>query len=616
MLARQAKERAGGTLGEHLVLAGSIDDETLTAFYATRLRVPRVSDRELAAVTPAALRKIPRDMAVEFRILPVAADGEQNLTVAMSDPSDRHAVEEVAFFTGCYVVRAVASQAQIARGLAHYYGVVTPLAQPPEPPEPPEVPEAVAKPPAAAEPAPVAPHDEAPTAPHRPRAQLVVMETDEERDRQLAPRSGELTAQPPPREPERLPAVVVDDLDDEAEEPILLEQPVRGGGDGGGSGEQVVELDQPRRRRRTSRQTEPGIGRLGTVDSRREARQDTDVSSSPPWGGEISQEEATVSRSEKRQSKSNRSSSGASKGGPKGATGSTGATGGGTPGGTNDAPAPAAAKTPAAPARSKTPSVDDGWDVDDGWGPPGTTIPPAFLGAAPKALEDSPSSGRIPLAVGDEGTGEVLQAENAAAEPSAPTATPEENTAPHQAAASLPAPVAMPATPEPIDPAELARQLELSSTRLLETVRKLERAPGRDEVIDSLLDHLGGLCQRRAFLAIKAGTLHPFRQQGASRPGVGTATLALGQPSTLSQVATTRLPYHGALSPEAADFIAAALGAGPEADVVAIPILLRDRAIALLYGDGISGRVFDEHQMVLGRAAGQALERILMSAKS
>ena len=39
--------------------------------------------------------------------MPVSLDGENNLTVAMSDPSDRHAVDEIAFFTGAYVVRAV-----------------------------------------------------------------------------------------------------------------------------------------------------------------------------------------------------------------------------------------------------------------------------------------------------------------------------------------------------------------------------------------------------------------------------------------------------------------------------------------------------------------------------
>ena len=54
---------------------------------------------------------------------------DNNLTVAMSDPSDRHAVDEIAFFTGTYVVRAVATQMQIAWCLAHYYGHVTTLGQ-------------------------------------------------------------------------------------------------------------------------------------------------------------------------------------------------------------------------------------------------------------------------------------------------------------------------------------------------------------------------------------------------------------------------------------------------------------------------------------------------------
>ena len=59
----------------------------------------------------------------------MSLDGDNNLTIAMSDPSDRHAVDEIAFFPGAYVVRAVATQMQIAWCLAHYYGHVTALGQ-------------------------------------------------------------------------------------------------------------------------------------------------------------------------------------------------------------------------------------------------------------------------------------------------------------------------------------------------------------------------------------------------------------------------------------------------------------------------------------------------------
>gem|GEM_PF-2003563 len=127
--ARARVEELGGTLGEQLVAGGAITDDALTEFYRTRLLVPQVNPNMLARLTPKVVATMPGDMAIELRAIPVSLDGDNNLTVAMSDPSDRHAVDEIAFFTGAYVVRAVATQMQIAWCLAHYYGHVTPLGQ-------------------------------------------------------------------------------------------------------------------------------------------------------------------------------------------------------------------------------------------------------------------------------------------------------------------------------------------------------------------------------------------------------------------------------------------------------------------------------------------------------
>jgi hypothetical protein len=641
--ARSTRDQVGGTVGEHLVLAGVVDEETLAGFYAAKLRVPRVSETDLAAIPKEVLRKIPPDMAAEFRILPLGHDGEQNLTLAMSDPGDTHAVDEVTFFTGCYVVRAVATQSQMAWGLGRYYQITTPLTGGGTAPKP--------------------SRRGFPRAASADRPQMVSLDFVDDEDtgppstslrrmrdgnsRELPPRSGELQAQESPVKTvvDRLPAVVVDDDDDmddglgdelgdelgelpvEITEPVdpvvLLDRPRNPGGKatalvvdeeepitvperGPGSEvaepegnwhhgsddgiDDVVELSQVKRtRRRTSRQTQPGLGQLGAVDSRAEERQDTE--GLPGLRGARPGDDYSVSRS-----KSGRSSAKHT-----------------TP---VDKAKPAAAKQP---ERAKRPSVDDGWDVDDGWGPPGTTIPPQFIGAVPSALEAEGTSGSIPLPVGDEPTGEELAAENAAA--AAPVATPEADTArvnAGQAVASSP-PLTAPAvisTPEPVDPIQLAQELERSSNRLLETVRKLERSGNRDAVIDVLLDHLGIVCQRRAFFAIKGGRVVPFRQQGAARPGVGTGELSLEEPSTFGQVAASRLPYHGSVSPAASQFVAKGLGGAPRGETVVVPVLLRGRAVALVYGDGIQGRVFDEHLMVLGRAAGQALERIVKSSKS
>jgi hypothetical protein len=125
--ARAVAAQVGGTLGEHLVAAGLVSDEALTEFYRSRLLVPQVNPNSLARLSAEVIAAIPADMAVEFRVVPVALDREGNLTLAMSDPSSRHAVDEIGFFTGRYVVRAVATQLQIAWCLAHYYGHITDL---------------------------------------------------------------------------------------------------------------------------------------------------------------------------------------------------------------------------------------------------------------------------------------------------------------------------------------------------------------------------------------------------------------------------------------------------------------------------------------------------------
>jgi hypothetical protein len=127
--ARRARSESGGTLAEHLVLSGAVADETLTQFYRERLLVPRISDSKLGSLADDVVAQITADMAAEHRVIPVALDRDGNMTVAMSDPSDTHAVDELGFFTSHYVVRAVASQRQIAWALARYYDVMTPMAE-------------------------------------------------------------------------------------------------------------------------------------------------------------------------------------------------------------------------------------------------------------------------------------------------------------------------------------------------------------------------------------------------------------------------------------------------------------------------------------------------------
>jgi hypothetical protein len=125
-LAQQKK--TGATLAEYLVAARVLDEDRLCNFYRERLLVPRVGRAELEKVLPKVISLISSDMASEFRVVPIEVDRDKNLALAMIDPSDTHAVDEIGFFTGLSVFRVVAPPTAIAWALHRYYGVPSPLA--------------------------------------------------------------------------------------------------------------------------------------------------------------------------------------------------------------------------------------------------------------------------------------------------------------------------------------------------------------------------------------------------------------------------------------------------------------------------------------------------------
>jgi len=121
--AHALRDKDGGSFGECLVRIGAIDEAQLVEFYHKRLMVPRIPDAKLLIVSPKVLSLVPSDMAAEFRVVPVEVDAEGTLTLAMADPSDNHAVDEVGFFAGHFVVRSVATESAIRRAIEAHYGV-------------------------------------------------------------------------------------------------------------------------------------------------------------------------------------------------------------------------------------------------------------------------------------------------------------------------------------------------------------------------------------------------------------------------------------------------------------------------------------------------------------
>lgn len=166
------RERDGGSFGECLVRLGVIDEDALAEFYQRRLMITRVPDHRLVDVSARAMALVPADMAAEFRVIPVELDPEDHLVLAMADPADNHAVDEVSFFADRFVVRVVATETAIRDAIERHYGVrftspravdrvgavATPIAAPVAPPPKPTLTSIPLKPGPATE----APGDRAP----------------------------------------------------------------------------------------------------------------------------------------------------------------------------------------------------------------------------------------------------------------------------------------------------------------------------------------------------------------------------------------------------------------------------------------------------------------------
>ena len=117
------KSRDGGTLSEAILRLGLLDEEHLVSAFQKNLMVPRVSAAAMARVSREVLAIVPPHIAAELRVIPTEVDNSGSLVLAMVDPSDDRAAEEVSAYTQRPVLRAVASPTAMREALRTHYGV-------------------------------------------------------------------------------------------------------------------------------------------------------------------------------------------------------------------------------------------------------------------------------------------------------------------------------------------------------------------------------------------------------------------------------------------------------------------------------------------------------------
>ena len=118
--ALSAQQGEGGRVGTHLVKMGFIDDDDLVEFLSQRYGVPAINLGEIE-VDESIISIIPAEVARKYTILPVSKAGAK-LTIAMVDPTNVFAMDDVKFMTGYNVEPVVASDSSLRGAIDQYYG--------------------------------------------------------------------------------------------------------------------------------------------------------------------------------------------------------------------------------------------------------------------------------------------------------------------------------------------------------------------------------------------------------------------------------------------------------------------------------------------------------------
>src|SRR5262245_17464008 len=110
---------SGGRLGATLVRLGLLRDEDVALVLSRQHGVPaiRLSD---VVISPDVIGLIPVEAAVRHQVVPVARQGS-TLTLAMTDPANVEALDDIAFITGLHVEPVVASDAALQQAIGTHY---------------------------------------------------------------------------------------------------------------------------------------------------------------------------------------------------------------------------------------------------------------------------------------------------------------------------------------------------------------------------------------------------------------------------------------------------------------------------------------------------------------
>ncbi|MBJ6748814.1 GspE/PulE/PilB domain-containing protein [Geomonas anaerohicana] len=112
----------GGRFGTNLVEMGYLDELDLAEFLSQKIGVAYAAPAELLDIPQHIIKLIPFDYVKKYKVVPIALNNRK-VTLAMVDPTDLHAIDEIAFATGYIIVPVVAAELRIVTAMEKYYGI-------------------------------------------------------------------------------------------------------------------------------------------------------------------------------------------------------------------------------------------------------------------------------------------------------------------------------------------------------------------------------------------------------------------------------------------------------------------------------------------------------------
>jgi len=109
----------GGKLGLNLVKLGFVTDEEITSLLSKQYGVPSINLTQFE-IDPSVIKLIPPDTAQKYQIVPLSRSGA-TLTIAITDPTNVFAMDDIKFMTGYNVEPVVASETAVTDAIKRYY---------------------------------------------------------------------------------------------------------------------------------------------------------------------------------------------------------------------------------------------------------------------------------------------------------------------------------------------------------------------------------------------------------------------------------------------------------------------------------------------------------------